>query len=257
MSATNRKSLAQNFLTKVRLAASLVNASSIGSHDIVYEIGPGAGILTKELAKRARKVIAIERDYGLYAKLKKKFEGNAAVILYNADFLKFKIKEPSYKVFANLPFNITSAVVRKFVCAPNPPAEAYLILQREAAEKFVGIARTTQFSILAKPWFQLKIVRHLKRTDFSPVPRVNVAMLHMEKRSTPLVSPMDISLYERFVKCGFGVWRRHLKLNYKGIFTHNQWKRLSRDLAFSIRAKPSELNFDQWLGLFAFFKKVR
>ncbi len=255
MIISNQKSLAQNFLKKSHLAASLVNDSSISLEDIVYEIGPGTGKITKELGKKAKKVIAIEKDCELYIKLKEKFKLNDNIILYNADFLKFKITESYYKVFANIPFNITSAIMRKIVSAKNPPVEAYLILQKEAAEKFIGAPKTTQFSVLVKPWFRSKIIRFFKRTDFSPAANVDVVMLHIEKRTPSLISPIDIPIYERFIKCGFGAWRKNLKLNYKNIFSHHQWKKLSRDLEFPIRAKPSELRYRQWLGLFDFFKR--
>jgi len=256
MVVNDQKLLAQNFLAKSHLAVSLLSRSTINRNDTVYEIGPGKGRLTIVLAKKAKKVIAIEKDFDLCGRLLKRFENTDNIVIYNADFLKFKIKEFSYKIFANVPFNITSDVIRKIVYAANPPLEAYLILQKEAAEKFIGATKTTQFSVLVKPWFRLKIIRFFKRTDFSPVPNVDVVMLHIEKRTPSLISPTDISLYERFIKCGFGAWRKNLKLNYKNIFSHNQWKKLSRDLEFSIRAKPSELRFRQWLGLFAFFKKI-
>ncbi|KPL08344.1 hypothetical protein AMJ86_00900 [bacterium SM23_57] len=255
MVVNNRKSLAQNFLTRASLAASLLHNSSISSEDIVYEMGPGTGMLTRELCKKAKRVIAIEKDSNLFIKLEKKFALNDNIILYNADFLKFNIKESRYKVFANIPFNMTSAVIRKIVYAPNPPVEAYIILQKEAAEKFIGAPKTTQFSVLAQPWFRLKIIRSFKKTDFSPTPDVDVVMLHIEKRIPALVSPIDMSIYKRFIKCGFGARRRNLKSNCKNIFSHKQWQRLSRDLAFSMQAKPSELHFGQWLGLFGFFKK--
>jgi len=255
MVVDNRRSLAQNFLAKSRLAASLVNNSSINWNDVVYEIGPGTGKLTKELCKRAKRVIAVEKDSNLFIKLKKKFALNDNIVLYNADFLKFNIAEARYKVFANIPFNITSAVVRKIVHASKPPVEAYLILQKDAAEKFIGAKKTTQFSVLVKPWFRLKIIRSFKRTDFLPVPNVDVVMLHIEKRIPALISPRDMPIYKKFIKRGFGAWRRDLKSNYKNIFSHNQWRRLSRDLVFSMQAKPSELRFRQWLGLFKFFKE--
>lgn len=251
----NRKPLAQNFLTKSHLVVLMVNESSISLDDIVYEIGPGTGMLTKELVKKAKKVIAIEKDRNLYVGLKKKFESYDNLILYNGDFLKFKIKESYYKIFANMPFNITSAVIRKIVHATNPPVEAYLILQKEAAEKFIGATKTTQFSVLVKPWFRLKIIRYFKSTDFSPIPRVDIVMLHIEKRTPSLISPKDIHIYERFIKCGFGAWRKNLRLNYKNVFSHTQWKRLSHELDFSVRTMPSELRFRQWLGLFDFFRK--
>ena len=115
MVANNRKSLAQNFLTKSHLAASLLDESSICSEDIVYEIGPGAGKITKELQKRTKKVIAIEKDRNLYVALTKKFALHNNVILHNTDFLEFKVTESKYKVFANIPFNITSAIMRKLL----------------------------------------------------------------------------------------------------------------------------------------------
>jgi len=255
MIVDKKRSLAQNILAKAHLATSLVNDSSINSEDIVYEIGPGTGIITKELAERAKKVVAIEKDSKLYIKLKKKFGGTGNITLFNADFLKFRISEAHYKIFANIPFNITSAVIRKAVYALNPPVEAYLIVQREAAEKFIGATKTTQFSVLVRPWFRLKIIRFFERTDFSPVPNVDVVMLYITKRTPYLIPKTEIAIYERFIKLGFGAWRKNLKLNYKGIFSYNQWKRLSRDLEFSVRVKPSELRFRQWLGLFEFFKR--
>ena len=254
MIVNKQKSLAQNFLAKAHLATSLVNDSSINSEDIVYEIGPGRGIITKELAKRAKKVIAVEKDCDLYIELREKFCSKSNIALFNVDFLKFRIREPYYKVFANVPFNITSAVIRKAVYAANPPIEAYLIVQKGAAEKFIGATKTTQFSVLVKPWFKLKIIRFFKRTDFCPVPRVNVVLLHIEKRIPALIPRTDMPLYEGFIKKGFNSWKKNLKLNYKSIFTYKQWKRLSHDLRFSLHAKPSELVFKQWFGLFKFYK---
>lgn len=254
MTICKSKSLAQNFITRICLVDSLVDTSSIGPDDIVYEIGPGTGILTKALAKNAKKVIAIEKDQDLYMKLKKKFEHDHNVMLHNADFLRFTINNSCYKVVANIPFNITSAIMKKIIYAPNPPAEAYLIIQKEAAEKFIGLPKTTQFSVLVKPWFRLRIMKYFKRTDFSPVPNVDVVMLHIKKRSPPLAAPKDRLLYERFIAHGFNAWKKNVKQNFKRTFTYAQWKRLSRDLAFPFHARPSELRFRQWLGLFEFFK---
>jgi 23S rRNA (adenine-N6)-dimethyltransferase len=256
MTVCKRKRLAQNFITKSSLVDSLLNRSSITPDDVVYEIGPGAGILTRALVKRVRKVIAIEKDRDLYMNLKRKLEHDKNIILHNTDFLKFNIIDSCYKVFANIPFNITSAIMKKIIYAPNPPAEAYLIIQKEAAEKFIGIPKTTQFSVLVKPWFRLRIIRSFKRTDFSPVPNVDVVMLHMKKRSPPLVALQERHVYERFITRGFNAWKKNVKQNYKNTFTYTQWKRLSRDLAFPFHAKPSELRFEQWLGLFEFYKKV-
>jgi 23S rRNA (adenine-N6)-dimethyltransferase len=142
--------------------------------------------------------------------------------------------------------------MRKIIDEEHPPVEAYLIMQKEAAERFTGAGKTTQVSVLAKPWFKLRIIRHFKRTDFCPMPKADVVMLHIEKTKHPLISPSQKSMYERFVKYGFAAWKKNLRSTYKKTFTNNQWKRLAHDLEFPVRAKPSELRFSQWLGLFEF-----
>jgi 23S rRNA (adenine-N6)-dimethyltransferase len=135
------------------------------------------------------------------------------------------------------------------------PSEVYLIMQKEAAEKFSGSPSETQFSILAKPLFDIQIIRALRRTDFEPVPSVDSVLLHIQKRPSALIPTEDISLYRRFVRYGFGTWKNSLKLIFKPIFTYKQWRRVSKDLNFPLNAIPSKLTFEQWLGLFDCFKQ--
>ncbi len=251
----HRVNLAQNFLIKPCMAASLLNHSSIDFDDVVYEIGPGKGILTRELVKKARRVIAIEKDYNLYIRLKERFKYQKNLVLYHNDFLRFTIRESRYKVFANIPFNITAAIVRKLVRNHNPPVEAYLIMQKEAAEKFMGAPQTTRFSVSMQPWFRSRIVWCFSRSDFWPVPNVNVVMFRIERRIPPLIPLADFRLYNRFLAYGFGAWRKNVKMNYRHVFSHRQWKRLSRDLSFDLRCRPTELSGRQWLGLFEFYRK--
>lgn len=86
-----------------------------------------------------------------------------------------------------------------------------------------------------------------------PVPSVDSVLLRIKKRDHPLVSEKDANLYRRFVRYGFEAWKKSLKIAFKGIFTCAQWKRLSRDLHFSLKATPTQLTFEQWLGLFEYF----
>lgn len=251
---TKQAVLAQNFLRSSRLARLLLNASSITSSDTVYEIGAGEGIITAELARIARKVIAIEKDPRLVQKLRDRFQNVGNVRIIESDFLRYHLTDKEYKIFANIPYNITADIVRKILYAPPVASEAYLIMQREAAEKFSGCPKETQFSILAKPWFTFQIVRKLRRADFEPAPKVDSVLLHICKRSPPLIQGKDIFLYRRFVHFGFGRWRKNLKLAFKPIFTYEQWKHLSRHFCFPLDATPTELTFEQWLGLFDCFK---
>ena len=127
-----RIQLAQNFFRDRRLVASIVASSSISKDDIVYEIGPGEGIITQELANRAGKVIAIEKDATLAMRLRNKFRDRDNVEVHDGDFLRYRIKEKNYKIFSNIPFNITAEIVKRILFGENPPDEAYLVLQKEA-----------------------------------------------------------------------------------------------------------------------------
>lgn len=249
-----RIQLAQNFFRDQRLVASIVAASSLRKDDVVYEIGPGEGIITRDLAECAGKVIAIEKDATLAIRLRDKFRDRDNVGVHDGDFLRYRIEEKKYKIFSNIPFNITAEVVKRILFGENPPDEAYLVLQKEAAGKFSGDPAETEVSVLAKPWFAFKVLREFRRTDFEPVPSVDVVFLHIARREQPLVPPANAQSYRKFVQFGFEAWKKDLKTAYKHVFTYEQWKRLSKNLSFSLKATPAELRFEQWLGLFEYFQ---
>ncbi|HSA99139.1 MAG TPA: 23S ribosomal RNA methyltransferase Erm [Anaerolineales bacterium] len=250
-----QKTLAQNFLRSSKLVRALLATSSIRAGDIVYEIGPGRGIITAELARIAHQVIAIEKDPNLARRLCRRFQDAGNVQIIVNDFLQYHIPDRNYKIFANIPYNLTAEIVRRIIYASPVPGEAYLIMQKEAAEKFSGRPGETQFSILAKPLFEIQILRQLRRTDFEPVPSVDSVLLRIKKRDTALVREEDALLYRSFVRYGFGTWKNSLKLIFKPVFTYPQWKHLSKDLHFPLDATPSRLTFEQWLGLFEGFKQ--
>jgi 23S rRNA (adenine-N6)-dimethyltransferase len=251
----NQIVLAQNFLRSSKLVSLLLDTSSIRSNDIVYEIGPGRGMITTELARIAHQVIAIEKDPILVGDLRQQFQQVDNVYIIESDFLLYHIPHKEYKIFANIPYNITANIVRKILYTSPVPDESYLVMQKEAAQKFSGTPKETQFSILAKPMFELQIIRELRRTDFETIPHVDSVLLRIKKRPFPLLQKEDVSLYRSFIYYGFGRWKHNLKLIFKPIFTYPQWKHVSRDLSFPLDATPSHLTFEQWLGLFECFRQ--
>jgi 23S rRNA (adenine-N6)-dimethyltransferase len=264
-------SLAQNFLRSPKLVHRLVRMSRIGLSDTVYEIGPGNGIITAALASVAGQVIAIEKDSELVRRLRLRFRPVENVEIVEKDFLNYSfahVDVPSvcvgrptplshFKMFANIPYNRTAETVRKILHERSRLCEAYLIIQKEAAMKFSGCPRETLFSILAKPLFDLQIMLQLKRTDFRPVPNVDSVLLSIKRRNSPLLEASDVELYREFVQYGFGRWKPNLRLAFKNVFTYKQWKRLARDLNFPLNATPTELNVEQWLGLYQRFRYRR
>lgn len=245
--------LSQNFLKDFRLIESLVLNVALTRDDTVFEIGPGHGIITQALANVCHKVVAIEVDPQLAALLKQQFTEIDNVEIINTDVLKFQFPATSYKIFSNIPFNITADILRKLLYADNPPSRAYLIIQREAAEKYSGSRKESQASILLKPWYKFNIAHEFERSDFEPVPSVEVVLLDIEKLEQPLVDSADSELYRQFVTYGFGRQKASLGKNFKNVFTHLQWKRLAQDFKFNLNAGPTDISFEQWYNIFQFF----
>ena len=219
------------------------------------EIGPGRGVLTAELALRCRQLIAVELDERLCQELRVRFGGDEHVSIVQADFLRFSPpRSTAYKVVGNIPYNRTAAIVRRLADGSPPPEDAYLVVQREAAERFAGrpFAPETLASLLLKPRWQVEIVRRLRRTDFEPPPRVDSVVLWLARRTRPLVEQSAASGYQAFVEACFGRSGQTVGRCLRSAFTRHQIRRLSRDLGFDPSAPPSGLSFDQWLGLFRF-----
>jgi 23S rRNA (adenine-N6)-dimethyltransferase len=261
--------LAQNFLRSPNLVRRLVGMSTIGPSDVVYEIGPGNGIITATLASVARQVIAIEKDPELVRRLRGRFRSRDNVEIVEGDFLAYSFRtrmvndapfaavgrqNSQYKIFANIPYNITARILRKIVDERSNLGDVYLILQKEAARKYSGSPRESLFSILAKPFFEFQILSRLRRTDFWPVPNVDSVLLSIRRRTRPLIETQDVAPYRDFVQYGFGRWKPNLKLAFNNVFTYKQWKRLARDLDIPLNATPTELSFEQWLGLYHGFR---
>jgi 23S rRNA (adenine-N6)-dimethyltransferase len=248
----------QNFLRNPALVASLLNKCDIGVGDVVYEIGPGKGMLTEQLALRCKQVVAIEKDPHLAELLWRRFAGWPHVTIHQGDFLEYPLPHPQpYKVVANIPFNITASIVNRLTMAECPPGDAYLAMQREAAEALLGVPHESLRSLLLKPWFEVEVVHRFRRGDFVPVPRVDVVMLRLRKRGPPLVSSRERRCFRDFAVYVFTAWRPTLCATLTSIFTRRQLRHLRQDLDFDLDVTPASLPFGQWLSLFEYFKTVR
>ena len=260
MSASARSSilLSQNFLKHPALAASLLERCNLDAGDVVYEIGPGKGMLTEPLALRCRRVIAVEKDPRLADRLRRQFAATPQVTIHQGDFLDYPLPHGPYKVVANIPFNITAAIVNKLVSSVWPPEDAYLTMQREAADVLLGEPHESLRSVLLKPWYDMEIVHRVRRTDFIPAPRVDVVMLRLRKRGPPLVSGADRQRFRDFVAHVFTAWQPRSGSALHGVFSRRQLRRISGDLGidFEVLPTPTAIPFDQWLRLFACFQTV-
>lgn len=255
MSSAHRESLrcTQNFLKDSRLVAFLLDRSSINHNDLVYEIGPGKGIITRQLARRCRRVVAIEKDPRLAAMLLQQFADHPHVSIHAGDFLDHPLPRQPYKVFASIPFNITAAIVSRLTTAEHPPDDAYLIMQREAAAVLLGQPRASLRSILLEPDFEPAIVHRFQRSDFTPEPQVDVVMLRLRKRGPPLISHAQRQRFRDFAVYSFTARQPTLYDTLKSLLSCAQLKSISTAVGFDRRATPTSLTFEQWLHLFERF----
>jgi 23S rRNA (adenine-N6)-dimethyltransferase len=200
-----RRLYSQNFLYSTELVDKLIRISSIGSKDIVVEIGPGEGIITLPLSKKVKEVIAVEKDRVLYKKLLKIYQYYGNIKLFCTDILNFKMPKKAYKVFSNIPFSVTAVIVRKLVSDPNF-LEGFLVVQKEAAKKFIGMPyayKNSMFSVVLKPEFDISVFWKFKRGDFVPRPAVDAVMMKITRKKTPDIPYSDIRLYKSFVEVLF------------------------------------------------------
>lgn len=248
-----RAELSQHFFRDRALAARTVGSLPLRRDTPVLEVGPGSGLLTEALADAGFRVIAIEKDARLFRSLKARLIGRTNVELHHADALRWRLPSGPYSAVSNVPFAISSALVRRLLDGPAPPVDAFLIVQREAAAKYAGTPLETLFSLLHKPRYEFEVLRAFRRIDFEPPPRVRPVLLHVHRREAPLLDDEAARRYGRFVEGAFG-GPRHAALALRGRFTQVQLRRLSRDLRFALRAHPAELTFAQWLALFRFYE---
>ncbi|MFK7801888.1 MAG: 23S ribosomal RNA methyltransferase Erm [Anaerolineae bacterium] len=249
----SRAQFGQNFLVHGKTVRKLVRLANYTKDDHVIEIGPGDGIITRELAEVVGRVTAIEIDAKLIPNLTRACRGLDNIEIIQHDFLGYKMPETPFSIFSNIPFNVTAQIMQKLFWERNCPTDVYFIMQKEVVEKFVGEPTSTESSAHFQPWFWFKQVAHLDRFEFRPVPSINAGLIHMHQRERPLLDHKHKKLYTQFVSYGFRAWKRNLKIGYKNIFTYAQWKRLAKNNGFAIESIPSDLNVQQWVAVFEYF----
>jgi 23S rRNA (adenine-N6)-dimethyltransferase len=195
-----RRGYGQNFLASSALAAQLVREAKVGRTDFVLEVGAGRGILTAELARRAGRVQAIEVDPVWAGRLRKRFAGCRRVEVIEGDAVRVPLPKESFRVVANVPFAVTTALLRRLLDDPRIPLQrADLVLQWEVAKKRTGRPRSS-LSASWSPWWRFRLGRRLPRTAFHPRPAVDAGVLVVERRRDPLLPLEAHEAFAHFVR---------------------------------------------------------
>jgi len=230
-----------------------VHLADIRRADVVYDLGAGTGSLTAALARRARRVVAIELDHALATRLRSRFKDVANVDVHAADLLTYPFPRSDYVVFASPPFDITTTLIDRLTSSSVPPRDAYLVLQREAARRFAGRPRMTLAALLIAPWFTLRTLHRFQRSDFNPAPSVDAVFVRLHKRGPPLVPDSQSQLYRDFVVALFTAWRPTVA----NALALNIGQRTAARLISAARVEPGSMptrtGFAEWLRLYRTF----
>lgn len=256
--AYTRKELGQHFLVDPEALNSIVEAAELTKEDRVVEVGPGMGVLTRELCKHAKEVIALEFDKAMIAIVKTSCIKHTNLKVENVDVLKFDSSGLGrYKLVANLPYYITSAVLRLFLEASNKPEEMVILVQREVAERIC--AKPSRMSILAVSvqfYGNPKIIEIIPRTSFFPAPKVDSAILRIKVYKKPLFD-VDVNLFFRIVKAGFGEKRKQLINSISGGLKLNRetTEILLKEAGISVISRAESLTMMDWYNLYKAYQK--
>ncbi len=256
-----KKRLGQHWLEDQQVLAAICDSAEIADSDTVLEIGPGQGTLTRHLLRRAQKVIAIELDEVLAAKMKaQERAGNLEVITGN--ILQFDLTSlpAGYKVVANIPYYLTSNLLRLLSESPNPPSLAVLLVQKEVAERAAALSGDMSLlSVSVQIYFEVSAGQVVPKERFTPPPKVGSQVLILRRRGMPLFPDLDEKLFFRIVKAGFSQRRKKLRSSLSGGL-HLPIKTVEKDLAsagLSPHARPQELSLEQWHQLYLCMKDAR
>lgn len=254
----------QNFLINEKVLDQIIKASDLKSDDIILEVGSGFGILTKELAKKVKKVIAVEIDKKLVFVFKNELAEFDNVEIICGDIIKMQNairqladKMQNYKIVANLPYNITSRVIRNFLESENQPKEMVLMVQKEVAERITArLGKMSILSVACQFFADCEIVSLVDKKSFFPVPKVDSAIIKLKVKSQKSIKlKVEEEKFFKIVKAGFSSKRKKLKSNLLKTLKidktkiDNAFEKM--DLNENVRAQ--ELSIQDWKSLTKFF----
>lgn len=253
-----KKSLGQNFLKSDKALRQIIEASKLEKDEVVLEIGPGRGALTRKILESGAHVIAVEKDEVLAEELRAVLQsfcekGQLEIIVGDALLFEpsaHKDLKKKYKLIANIPYYITGALIEKYLTEKNPPASATLLVQKEVAERIVSRDKKESIlSIAVKVFGDPKYIATVPSGAFNPAPNVDSAIIHISNISNKIFNNKKSKLTEKrffeVVKAGFAHKRKQLGSNLDKIVSNEKFTECKIDP----KRRAETLNKDDWICL--------
>jgi 16S rRNA (adenine1518-N6/adenine1519-N6)-dimethyltransferase len=251
---TPKKSLGQHWLHDDASLDAMLEAAQVQADDTVLEIGPGLGTLTERLVQKARHVVAVEFDERLAQELPGRVKADNLEVV-RQDILRFDLTQlpTGYKVVANIPYYLTSNLVRVLSESSNQPQCAVLLVQKEVAERLAAApGAMSLLSVTAQFYWQVSLARVVEAELFTPPPKVDSQIVILSRRAEPLFAGIEPKLLFRIVKAGFGERRKTLRNSLSGglHLSKEQIENLLRSAGIDPGLRAQSLTLEQWYRLY-------
>lgn len=245
-----RRELSQNYLRSPESARQFLRSVRPEPDGLCLEVGAGEGILTTRLAAMYAEVIAYEIDASLAGRLRARVSDRPNVRVMASDFLAVRPPSRPFHVVGNAPFSLTSPIIDWCLRASRLKA-ATVITQREYARKRTGsYGRWTQLTVSTWPRFNWELLATIARTEFRPVPRVDAAVLRLERRAEPLISPARQAAYRRLVQAGFSGIGGSVLASLRRSYPPDKVATACAGAGVDRRAVVAYVSPDQWVQIF-------
>ncbi len=256
-----KKELGQHWLQDEGILNAIVEAGKVTANDNVLEIGPGLGTLTQKLADTSASIAALEYDEELLSGLNRKFKNcnNVAIIEGDVRTFDFNTFKTGYKIIANIPYYLTSNLIRSISESDNPPSIAVLLIQKEVAERLC--AKPGQMSILsatAQYYFECRLDIEVPAEYFTPPPKVGSQVVVLKYREQKLFDVDESTLF-KLIKAGFSEKRKTLRNSLSGglAIDKEDAEKLLKSAGLDPKKRAQELNLDDWHKLYLTYEPTR
>ena len=248
-----KKSLGQNFLVNPRVQQRIIEACALDKDDVVLEIGPGLGALTRPLCERVSKVFAIEKDNYLAPQLEKEFAGTNAAILH-ADVLKYPFEElpASMKAVGNLPYNIATPIIEKVLAFRHKFPVFYLTVQLEYGNRIVALPGSKDYGSLSCFVQYYALARKLFKippSAFRPAPKVESVFLSLRPRAQPQWPARDEAFLFRLIRACFSQRRKTLKNSLAVVYGKEKAEELLERLNIDPMLRAEDVGLEDYVRL--------
>jgi len=264
-----KKSLGQHFLNSAVVPRWLSDAGEVGKGDLIVEIGPGTGALTRELLARGAKVLALEADHRAIEVLESEFSleiaaGQLSIVHADArklDLESLGLQDHSFKVVANIPYYLTGQLFRSFLEGPVQPSQLVFLVQKEVAKRATeSIGKGGKESLLSlslQAFGRPIYVREVGKGHFTPMPKVDSAIIAVAEVSRKRFKSYTTKEFFEILHLGFGSKRKQLIGNLSKTYAREELLKIFQNLGFSPDVRAEDVSIDRWLDLVEALKGKR